>query len=86
MLQVVFHPTVAKELLKIPKQFRLQIVDKIKELELLNHPLQHQKVIKLKGYKTEDFRLRVGDYRVKFTLSDSFIIFITHIQHRQIGY
>lgn len=85
MLKVVFHPRANKELIKIPKNTRLKILDKISEFQKLNHPLQHQGVIKLSGRKTEDFRLRTGDYRIKFALNGD-IIFITHIQHRQIGY
>jgi len=86
MLQISFHPKSAKELLKISKKIRLQILDKIAELEKLNHPLQHQKVKKLRARRTEDFRLRIGNYRIKFTLESPNIIKITHIQHRGIGY
>ena len=86
MLKVFFHPQAGKELLKIHRKIRLKILNKITELEHLDHPLQHQKVIKLRGRKTKDFRLRIDDYRVKFTLRNSSAIFITHVQHRQVGY
>ncbi|MBU4030964.1 type II toxin-antitoxin system RelE/ParE family toxin [Patescibacteria group bacterium] len=85
MLQISFHPKATKELLKIPKKTRLCILDKMAELESLGHPLQHQKVKKLRKGKFEKFRLRVGNYRVKFTLRKS-SLFVIHIQHRQVGY
>lgn len=86
MLRVFFHPKATKELLRIPKKMRLQILDKIAELEKLNYPMQHRKVEKLRAKKTEDFRLRSGSYRIKFTLMYPELIKITHIQHRQVGY
>ncbi|OIO45160.1 hypothetical protein COX24_02805 [bacterium (Candidatus Gribaldobacteria) CG23_combo_of_CG06-09_8_20_14_all_37_87_8] len=87
MLKVVFHPKASKELLKIPQLFRFQIINKIGELEPLEHPLFHRNIIKLKGTNQENFRLRVGDYRVKFSFDQrASLIFITHIQHRQVGY
>ena len=86
MLRIEFHPTAQKELLKIPKKFRLQIIKRIEELERLNHPLQHPKVRKLRNGKFEQFRLRSGNYRIKFILANSHTIKIAHVQHRQVGY
>lgn len=86
MLQIVFHPTAEKEFLKIPRKIRLRILKAVEKLEKLAHPLQHQGVIKLSSRRTEDFRLRVGDYRIKFTLRNSQTILVTHVQHRQVGY
>ena len=86
MLNYFFHPVAEKELARLPLEIQKQIVAKIKELCQFNHPLQHRKVIKLRGRKTEDFRLRSGDYRIKFTLVNRSTIKITHIQHRQVGY
>ena len=86
MLKIIIHPRAKKELLKIPKSIRLKIVERIDELEKLNHPLQHPRVKKLRGRKIEEFRLRVRDYRIKFILAGPQTIKIIHIQHRQIGY
>lgn len=86
MLRVFTHPSAEKELLGIPKEFRLAILENIGELETLNHPLQHRRVIKLRGRRTKDFRLRVGDYRVEFTLEEPEVLRITRIKHRQAGY
>jgi mRNA-degrading endonuclease RelE of RelBE toxin-antitoxin system len=86
MLHVLFHPRAKKELLVLPKNIRQQILKSLAELEALNHPLQHKQVLKLSGQGRQDFRLRVGSYRVKFTLRSSHNILITHVQHRQAGY
>lgn len=62
MLRVEFHTRATKQLLRIPKQFREKILDSLAILETLNHPLQHQRVIKLSGRDGKDFRMRIGDY------------------------
>ncbi len=85
MLKVFLHPEANKEIKKIPKAYRSRILERLGELEKLSHPLQHPKIIKLSGAEN-NFRLRVGDYRIKFTLRDSDTVLITHIQHRQVGY
>lgn len=85
MLKIIVEPKASKELLKIPKKARLRVLDKIAELQMLNHPLQHPKVIKLEG-RGEEYRLRVGDYRIKFTFQKPSDILITHIQQRQVGF
>ena len=86
MLTYFFHPRAEKEIERIPLKDHQRIIAKIKELCRLNHPLQHPKVKKLRGRRFDEFRLRVGDYRIKFFLVASNIIKITHIQHRQVGY
>ncbi|OGY92078.1 MAG: hypothetical protein A3H70_04720 [Candidatus Komeilibacteria bacterium RIFCSPLOWO2_02_FULL_48_11] len=86
MLRVGFHPRAAKQLLRIPKQFQEQILHSLSALETLNHPLQHQRVIKLSGRDGKDFRMRVGDYRAKFSLRDNGDVLVTRVEHRQVGY
>lgn len=86
MLQVVFHPKAKKDLLRVPKKVRLQVLDALAELKKKNHPLQHPNVLKLSGSERKDFRLRVGSYRIKFTLRDAHVVLITHVHHRQAGY
>jgi mRNA-degrading endonuclease RelE of RelBE toxin-antitoxin system len=85
MLRVYFHPRTTKQLLRIPKSTRIRILDTISGLELLDHPLQHSHVIKLSGRGGIDFRLRISDYRVKFSLQDD-LVRINRIEHRQVGY
>lgn len=43
MLKITVHPRAEKELLKIPKPFRLKIIEKIDELKKLKHPLDTRK-------------------------------------------
>jgi mRNA-degrading endonuclease RelE of RelBE toxin-antitoxin system len=85
MLQVLYHPKAEKELLAMPKKFRLRVIESIENLFPLDHPLQHRDVIKLQG-RTADFRLRCGDYRVKFTFEKPRTVYVTHVEHRQAGY
>ncbi len=86
MLTYFFHPAAEKELVHLPIKEQVRIIDKIKEICQLNHPLQYRKVKKLKGRRFEEFRLRVGNYRIKFIFILPNIIKIIHIQHRQVGY
>ncbi len=86
MLRVRFHPRAAKQLLRIPKQFREHILDNLEELGTFNHPLEHRRVIKLSGRDGNDFRMRVGDYRAKFSLRDAGDVLVTRVEHRQVGY
>ena len=86
MLKIIVHPAAEKYILKIPKKIRMRILEKIDELESLNHPLQHPQVIKLEGGREERFRLRVGDYRIKFVLRRPNTIAISDIDNRQAGY
>ena len=85
MLSYTFHPTAEKELARLPLKEQGRILTELQALCQLSHPLQHHKVIKLQGAENE-FRLRVGDYRVKFALRAKTILFVTHVQHRQVGY
>ena len=86
MLVIKLHPKAVKDLKKIPKHHRDFIWNSLDELRLLSHPLQHRQVIKLEDGSGLLFRLRVGDYRIKFEFSELAQIFIYRIQHRQAGY
>jgi len=84
-MEVVLHANARKSLLSIPKKDRLRIVDALEEIQSLAHLLQHRDAIKLAGRKTDDYRLRVGNWRVKFTHINT-VIFVTGIDNRQAGY
>lgn len=85
MLTVLLHPKAQKELNGIPAIFRKHIRNQLLSLEKLDHPLQHPKVIKLQGGDGHDYRLRVGNYRIKFTLRRNEVL-VTHIHDRKVGY
>jgi len=86
MLRVKFHRRAHKQFEKLPRQIQRRIVASLEALSPLNHPLEHQQVIKLAGNTRADFRLRVGDYRVKFTLLHAHDVLVTRVEHRQAGY
>jgi mRNA interferase RelE/StbE len=68
----------AKELAKIQKPNRARIFAKIKDLAVEPRP---DGVVKLSGLNA--YRLRVGDYRIVYTIEDSIrIVSIIRISHR----
>jgi len=85
MLSYSFHPAAEKELVRLPVKIQRQVINGINYLCQFSHPLQCRKVIKIQGKENDFFRMRIGNYRVKFLLENS-IIKITHVQHRQAGY
>ncbi len=85
MLPVFLHPSARKALAWIPKKDHNRILDQLGALETCAHPLEHRRVIKLSARKTDDYRLRVGDWRIEFTLRTK-NIFVTEIKNRQVGY
>ncbi len=85
MLGVFLHPSAKKALAKVPKKDHNRILDQLAALESCTHPLEHRRVIKLSARKTDDYRLRVGNWRIEFTLRGK-DIFVTGIKNRQVGY
>ncbi|MFC4032679.1 type II toxin-antitoxin system RelE/ParE family toxin [Streptomyces polygonati] len=77
--RTVFHPEAQAELRKIPRAMALRILAKLTELEgdpfgfnttaLVSHP--------------ERRRLRVGDYRISYTLDHGeLVVWAVHVAHR----
>lgn len=80
MYSIELMPKAIKDIKKLPKQDVKNILDKIKSLESglgVN-------VKKLTNY-TPEYRLRVGHYRVLFTIQNNKIL-IYHIKHRKNAY
>ena len=77
---VVLRESAARELSKLPKAAQQRIAHKINALEL--NPRPHG-VEKLAG--TDDqFRVRVGDYRVVYTIEDQrLIVEVIRVRHRK---
>lgn len=86
MLNVRLHRKATKQLKKLPENTQRQIIDSLSSLEKSGHPLKCKNVIKLSGRKGQDFRMRVGDYRIKFTLDIRSTVLVTRVEHRQAGY
>lgn len=77
--RTVFRPEAQAELRKVPRDMALRILAKLTELE--SDPL---------GFNTTTLvsqpdrrRLRVGDYRVIYTLDDGeLVVWVVHVGHR----
>ncbi|MFI5200780.1 MAG: type II toxin-antitoxin system RelE/ParE family toxin [Candidatus Kapaibacterium sp.] len=80
---ITFSRAARKELESLPAMIVERIFKKIEALAALPRP---QGVIQLEGEENL-YRIRVGDYRVIYTISDkSKTIDIIHIRHRSEAY
>ena len=66
MYKVSYSPRAAKSLKKIPKQYQINIKNKIGKLSSDPHM---PGTIKLVDYPAAEFRYRVGNYRILFDVS-----------------
>lgn len=81
MYQITFKQSANKELQQIPKSVIGKIVDAIQGLETEPRPVG---VKKLKGSNEDLYRIRVGDYRIIYAISDTIkIVNIRKIGHRK---
>lgn len=77
---VTFKPSAAKELRKINRADQVRIAQKIQALASDPYPQGVKKIIGGDG----EFRLRVGNYRVIYTVEDGrLIILVLAIGHRR---
>jgi mRNA interferase RelE/StbE len=86
--EIRVHPKAVKGLRRLPEAAQDLIREKLRELsENLNKPKSKLDVRKMRGKKKDPqlFRLRMGDYRIVFELSDE-IIWIARISHRKDSY
>ena len=83
MYRITFKRSAQKELTEIPKPFNQNIVTSIDKLAENPRP---DGVKKLKG-EYNAYRIRVGDYRIIYTLEDIIkIVEIQRIRHRKDAY
>jgi mRNA interferase RelE/StbE len=81
MYQIVLKESARKELLRIPKVAIGKIAHAIDGLEIEPRPLG---VKKLKGSEEDLYRIRVGDYRIIYAISDTIrVVNIRKIGHRK---
>lgn len=66
MYKVIYSPRAAKSLKKIPKQYQINIKNKIEKLS--NNP-HIPGTIKLVDYPAAEFRYRIGNYRILFDVN-----------------
>jgi mRNA interferase RelE/StbE len=79
MYQIYFERTAEKKLLSIPPLIRKRIISKI--LALADNP-RPKGCMKLTNF--EDYRIRIGDYRVIYTIEDKLLkIVIIKVDHRK---
>jgi mRNA interferase RelE/StbE len=81
--RVALTSSAEKELKKLPSQLIARIFPRLETLESNPRPAGCKK---LKGGENE-WRLRVGDYRVVYTINDSKLkVEVTRIRHRSAVY
>lgn len=70
--EIIHKPTFTNQLLAIPKERVIQILEKIEVLR--DDPKPHGKLKKkLHGYKGDIYRLRSGDFRIIYTYGDGWV-------------
>jgi mRNA interferase RelE/StbE len=80
-LQILLTKTAQKDLARIPKDRRSQVLQALRALE--SWPLlEGLDIARLKGYTEKIYRLRIGDYRVVFLTAED-AIYILRVVSRQ---
>jgi len=73
--EIIHKPTFTNQLLAIPKEQIVQILEKIEVLR--SDPQPHGKLKKkLHGYQGNVYRLRFGDYRIVYTYGDGWVVLL----------
>jgi mRNA interferase RelE/StbE len=81
--RTVFRPEARAELRKLPREAALRILAKLTELE--SDPLGFHTTALVS--RPERRRLRVGDYRVIYTIDNGdLVVWVVHIGHRSTVY
>ncbi len=81
--RTVFHPAAREELRKIPRDVALRILAKLAELEADPFGFSTTSLVS----QPDRRRLRVGDYRVIYTVDDTeLVVWVVHVRHRSTVY
>lgn len=81
--QVIIQPSAQKDLKSLTAEINSRIIPKINALAIIPRP---DGCLKLKG-KSNRWRIRVGDYRVIYSIDDeNFIIYVLKVAHRREAY
>ena len=81
--EVRFIKSFERDLRGLPRLMIPVVVDKALKLSMTPRPMQSKK---LRGSKDE-YRLRIGDYRVFYTIDDKMkIVTVYHVAHRREAY
>jgi mRNA interferase RelE/StbE len=77
--RTVFRPEAQAELRKVPRDMALRILAKLTELESDPFGFNTTPLVS----QPERRRLRVGDYRVVYTIDDGeLVVWVVHVGHR----
>jgi mRNA interferase RelE/StbE len=81
--RTVFHPAAQDELRKVPRETALRILAKLAELEINPYGYNTTALVS----QPDRRRLRVGDYRVIYTIDNSeLVVWVVHVRHRSTVY
>jgi mRNA interferase RelE/StbE len=81
MLSALFGSDAKKFLKKADKEIAKRIIEKIEKLKIEPFPSDVKRVV---GKKEKIFRVRVGDYRIQYSVFyDKNIVFISDIDKRE---
>jgi mRNA interferase RelE/StbE len=64
---IIISKSIHKQIDSLPDELKMRIVEKVNNLKEEPRPTG---IVKLKGYANE-YRLRIGDYRVRYEIDDS---------------
>ena len=79
--QIVWEDAAAREFDRLPTPIQHQIDEGLARLVLAGQgDLRH-----LSGVRGDEWRLRVGDYRIRFAMHDGDMV-ILHVRHRSHAY
>jgi len=79
--QIEFRPGARRQFEKLPKDVKKRIGESIETLAVNPRPRQ---AIKMDGVEDDTYRIRVGDYRVIYSVSeDMLLILIVKVGHRK---
>jgi mRNA interferase RelE/StbE len=80
---VLYDPKALKELSKLDKPAARRVVTAISQLSAEPHPAGMRALVGFPGL----FRIRVGDYRIVYTVNDSeLIVLVLRVAHRSVVY
>lgn len=78
--RISFKPAAERQLRRLPRQVQVRLIERIDELAGNPYP---SGVKKLKA-KVDLFRIRVGDYRIIYTVQgDKFVVLIVRVGDRR---
>ena len=69
MYTVEIHRKAEKEIRELPEDIREDVINLLIRLQTIPYPFRDYDFKKLKGFK-DVYRIRIGDYRVSYWISD----------------